>query len=321
MAEMKIVVLDAKPLDAGDIDWSPIRELGALTLHNNTFPEEVRERVSSADIIFSNKVKLPRAVFKTAPNLKMIGVLATGYDIVDLEAARDHNVVVCNVPNYSGAFTAQTTIALLLELTHRAGAHSDAVRGGHWASQSYFSFWNYPLFELDGKTLVVIGLGGIGHRVAKIAKAFGMKVIAAQLPGRATGDDDEIPYLPLDEAIAQADVVSLHCPATPQTRGLINAEFLSKLKAGALLVNASRGALVNEGDLAAALRQGRVAGYAADVLSQEPPSASNPLLCAPNCILTPHIGWASPDCRQKILRVSVENLKAFLSGEPQNVVS
>jgi glycerate dehydrogenase len=318
---MNITVLDAKPLDAGDIDWSPIRELGTLTLHDNTFPEEVRERVSNADVIFSNKVKLPQAVFKAAPNLKMIGVLATGYDIIDLEAARAHNVVVCNVPSYSRAFTAQTAIALLLELCHRAGAHSDAVKGGHWASQSYFSFWNYPLFELDGKTLVVLGLGNIGRRVAKIAKAFGMKVIAAQLPGRDAGDDAEIPYLPLEEAIAQADVISLHCPATPQTRSLVNAKFLSRLKPGVLLVNASRGALVNDAELAAALSAGQIAGYAADVLTQEPPSAGNPLLSAPNCILTPHIGWASPDCRQKILSVSVENLKAFLNGSPQNVVS
>lgn len=318
---MKITVLDAKPLDAGDIDWSPLRELGTLTLYDNTFPEEVRERVSDADIIFSNKVRLPQAAFKAAPNLKMVGVLATGYDVIDMEAARAHNVIVCNVPSYSKAFTAQTAVALLLELCHRAGAHSDAVRGGHWASQSYFSFWNYPLFELDGKTLVIIGLGSIGRRVAKIAKAFGVHVIAAQLPGRDAGEDAEIPYVPLYEAVAQADIISLHCPATPQTRGLVNAEFLSRLKPGTLLVNASRGALVVEAELAAALRSGQIAGYAADVLSQEPPSAANPLLSAPNCILTPHIGWASPDCRQKILRVSVENLKAFLDGTPQNVVS
>jgi glycerate dehydrogenase len=318
---MNITVLDAKPLDAGDIDWSPIRALGALTLHDNTFPEEVRERISSADIIFTNKVKLPAAVFETASKLRMIGVLATGYDVIDLEAARAHNVVVCNVPSYSRAFTAQTAVALLLELCHRAGAHSDAVRGGHWASQSYFSFWNHPLFELDGKTLVVVGLGNIGRRVTKIAKAFGMNVVAAQLPGRASGEDAEIPYLPLDEAIAQADVISLHCPATPQTRGMVNADFISKLKPEVLLVNASRGALVNDSELAAALSAGRIAGYAADVLTQEPPSAGNPLLSAPNCILTPHIGWASPDCRQKILRISVENLKAFLDGAPQNVVS
>lgn len=318
---MKITVLDSKPLDAGDIDWSPLRELGALALHDNTSPEEVCERAGNADVLFSNKVKLPQAVFEAAPDLKMIGVLATGYDIVDLEAARAHNVVVCNVPSYSAAFTAQTAIALLLELTHRTGAHSDAVRTGQWANQEYFSFWNHPLFELDGKTLVVIGLGGIGRRVAKIAKAFGMKVIAAQLPGREAGDDAEIPYLPLHEAIAEADVISLHCPATPQTRGLIDAGLLARFKPGALLVNASRGALVNENDLAAALREGRIAGYAADVLSQEPPPANNPLLSAPNCILTPHIGWASPECRQKILRVSVENLKAFLNGKPQNVVN
>lgn len=318
---MKITVLDAKPLDAGDIDWTPLRELGTLTLHDNTSPEEVAGRVGDADILFSNKVKLPRAVFEAAPNLKMIGVLATGYDIVDLEAAREHNVVVCNVPSYSAAFTAQTAVALLLELTHRTGAHSDAVHGGQWANQGYFSFWNYPLFELEGKTLVVIGLGSIGRRVAKIAKAFGMNVVAAQLPGRDAGEDAEFPYLSLDEAIARADVISLHCPATPQTRGLVNEAFLSRLKPGALLINASRGALVNEAELALALRERRIAGYAADVLSQEPPTADNPLLNAPNCILTPHIGWASPDCRQTILRVSVENLKAFLDGAPQNVVS
>src|SRR5690606_21061565 len=232
---------------------------------------EVCERVRDAEIIFSNKVKLPREAFEAAPDLKMIGVLATGYDIVDLEAAREHNVVVCNVPSYSAAFTAQSALALLLELTHHVGAHNDAVKSGRWSNQEYFSFWNFPLVELDGKTLVIIGLGNIGRRVAKIASALGMKVLAAQLPGRQSQSDAEFPYVPLVDGLAQADVISLHCPATPETRGLVDADFLAQLKPTALLVNVSRGALVNEGDLALALRDRKIAGYAADVLSQEPP--------------------------------------------------
>ncbi len=317
---MNIVVLDAKPLDDGDLDWSPLRELGVLQLHNNTKPDELFERIADAEIIFSNKVKLPREAFQSAPQLKMIGVLATGYDIVDIEAAREHGVTVCNVPSYSAAFTAQSTLALLLELTHHVGAHDDAVKDGLWAKQEYVSFWNYPLVELDGKTLVIVGLGNIGRKVASIAKAIGMNVIAAQLPGREMQSDGEFPYVPIDEAVVQADVISLHCPATPQTRGLIDAQFLSRLKPSTLIVNASRGALVNEDDLALALEERKIAGYATDVLSAEPPSQDNPLLHAPNCVITPHISWASPEARQRLLIASVENLRAFLDGNPQNVV-
>ena len=250
---MKIVVLDAKPLDDSDLDWSPLGEMGVLQLHHNTKPNELFERIAGAQIIFSNKVKFPREAFEAAPQLKMIGVLATGYDIVDIEAARENGVTICNVPSYSAAFTAQSTLALLLELTHHVGAHDDAVKNGLWSKQEYFSFWNYPLVELDGKTLVIIGLGNIGRRVAAIAKAFGMNVIAAQLPGReaqhSNSSDAEFPYVPLQEALAQANVISLHCPATPQTRGLIDAAFLSRLKPSTLIVNASRGTLVHESDL------------------------------------------------------------------------
>jgi glycerate dehydrogenase len=318
---MDIVVLDAKPLDAGDLDWSVFDSFGVPTLYDNTREVELIERISEAEIIFSNKVKIPRAALEAAPNLTMIGVLATGYDIIDIEAAREKNIVVCNVPSYSSTFTSQSTWALILELTHHAGEHNWSVKSGAWSHQEYFSFWNFPLVELDGKTLLIVGLGKIGRYVAQIGRAMGMQVLAAQLPGREAKTDAEFSYVPLDEAIESADVISLHCPATPQTRGLINAERLSKMKAGTLLVNASRGTLVEEESLAAALRENRIAGYAADVLSQEPPLETNPLLNAPNCILTPHLSWASIECRRRILQTSVENLRAFLEGKPQNVVS
>ncbi len=319
---MNIVILDAKPLDDGDVDWSVLCELGVLQLHDNTKPQELAARISDAEIVFTNKVKLPREAIESAPHLKMIGVLATGYDVVDTQAAREKNIVVCNVPSYSAAFTAQSTFALLLELSHRTGAHNSAVHDGLWASQPYFSFWNYPLVELDGKTLLVVGLGNIGNRVAKIAAALGMGVLAAQLPGReANFESGEIEYVPLDEGLARADVVSLHCPATPQTRGLVNAEFISKMKPEAFLINVSRGALINESELAGALQEQKIAGYATDVLSSEPPEKDNPLLSAPNCIITPHIAWASPECRRRIIAESAENLRAFLDGAPQNVVN
>ena len=318
---MNIVVLDAKPLDSGDLDWSPLRELGVLTLHDNTREDELIERLREAEVLFSNKVKISRAAIEGAPNLQMIGVLATGFDIIDLEAAREKNVVVCNVPSYSAAFTAQSTWALILELTHHVGEHNWSVKNGAWSQQEYFSYWNSPLVELDGKTLVIIGLGNIGKRVARIGQALGMEVIAAQLPGRETKSDDEFSYAPLEAALKVADVISLHCPATSQTRGIIDAEFLGRLKPSTLLVNASRGALVNEADVARALEANRIAGYAADVLSSEPPPPDNPLLHVPRCILTPHLSWASVECRRRILETSVENLRAFLRGAPQHVVS
>jgi len=315
-----IVVLDSLPLNPGDLDWSPLRALGDLTLHDNTAADEINERIAHADAIFTNKVPVRSAAFEAAPKLKFIGVLATGYDIIDIEAARGHNVTVCNVPSYSSDFTAQSTLALLMELTHHVGAHDTAVRAGQWTRSDYFSFWNYPLVELAGKTLVIVGLGKIGGKFACIAAALGMKVIAAQLPGRAAGDA-EFPYVPLEEALPQADVVSLHCPLTPQTRELINAERLALMKPSTLLVNTARGLLVDENALANALQLGQIAGYATDVLSKEPPVPENPLFGAPRCIITPHLSWASIECRTRLLQTSVANLQAFLSGQPQNVVS
>ena len=317
---MRIVVLDSRPLDDGDLDWAPLRALGELTLHDNTAPEQVIERIRDAQAVFSNKVEVGAAAMDAAPHVKFIGVLATGYNNVDVAAARQRGVTVCNVPGYGTNFVAQTTLALLLEMCHRAGAHDAAVRAGQWQKTGAFSFWNGPLVELDGKTLVIVGLGAIGRRVARIAEACGMNVVAAQLPGREKSDE-EFPRLPLDEALAQADVVSLHCPLTPQTREIINAERLRLFKPSALLVNTARGLLVNDEELAAALKNGQIAGYAADVLSQEPPPENHPLLSAPRCIVTPHFSWASREARQRLLDIAVENLRKFLADAPQNVVS
>jgi len=315
-----IVVLDSLPLNPGDLDWSPLRALGNLTLHDNTSPDELEARIANADAVFSNKVPVRGTAFAAAPKLKFIGVLATGYDIIDLDAARQHSVTVSNVPSYSSDFTAQSTVALLLELTHHVGAHDAAVREGEWANCKYFSFWNSPLVELTGKTLVIIGLGKIGSKVGRIAAALGMKVIAAKLPGREA-HSGEFLYLPLEEALPQADVVSLHCPLTPQTREIINAERIALMKPSVLVVNTARGLLIDEPAVAAALRDRRIAGYAADVLSKEPPVPENPLLSAPRSIITPHLSWASIECRSRLLGTSVENLKAFQAGTPQNVVS
>ncbi|MBV9868072.1 MAG: D-2-hydroxyacid dehydrogenase [Abitibacteriaceae bacterium] len=315
------MVLDSLPLNPGDLDWTPLRELGDLTLFENTSPAEVAERVRDADVVYTNKVRVRADALGAASNLKLVSVLATGYDIIDLDAARQQGVTVCNVPAYGTNSVAQTTIALLLELTHHAGAHDAAIRDGQWQRAGFFSFWNYPLVELADKTLLIVGMGAIGSKVAQIATALGMKVSAAQLPGRTASGQAAYPRVPLQEALPQADVISLHTPLTPETRALINAERLSQMKQTALLLNTARGLLVDEAALAEALRDGRIAGYAADVLSTEPPASDNPLFNAPHCNLTPHLSWASFESRQRLMNASVENLRAFLLGKPQNVVS
>jgi glycerate dehydrogenase len=317
---MNIVILDGVPLNPGDLDWQPLHELGELTVYDHTTPEQLIERISNAEIVFTNKVKIPATAFDAAPRLKLISVLATGYDVIDLKAARNHKVTVCNVPSYSAAFTAQTAIALLMELTHHTGLHANAVRAGAWSAQKYFSFWRTPLVELNGKVLLLVGTGNIGLRVGEIANAFGMKVLAAQLPGRESRKST-FDRIPLEEGLAQADVVSLHCPLTDQTRQLINTQTLSQMKKSTLLINTARGALVDENALANALQNGIIAGYAADVLDGEPPRENNPLLHNTNTIITPHLGWASLECRQRLLSISVENVKKFLDHDPQNVIS
>ncbi|MES2461567.1 MAG: NAD(P)-dependent oxidoreductase [Armatimonadota bacterium] len=321
---MKIVVLDALPLDADhDLDWSSLTTIGDLTRHERTSTEETAARISGAVAVYTNKVRLGASEMDSAGSgLKFIGVLATGFDVVDTAAARERGITVANVPGYSAAFTAQTAIALLLELSQHIGAHSDAVHSGEWQRRNIWSFWQFSLVELEGKTLVIVGTGAVGGRVAKVASALGMTVISAQLPNRPEmKDDNPYPRLPLDQALALADAVSLHCPLTPETRGLINAERLAQLKPGALLVNAARGPVVDDEAVAAALRSGHLAAFAADVMAPEPPEPNNPLLSAPNTILTPHLGWASRPARERLVAISAANLQGFLNGAPQNVVS
>ena len=316
---MKIVVLDGVPLNLGDLSWDALAELGDLTVYERTSPDEVGARMESAEIVLTNKVKLRAEHISGARHLKYIGEMATGFDNLDTKAAREAGIPVSNVPSYSAQFTAQTAIALLLELAQHVGLHSDAVKAGKWAASPDFSFSESPQVELAGKTLVIVGLGNIGRGVAKIGEALGMTVIATQLPGRPGGS--EVARLPLDEALPLADVISLHCPLRDETRGLVNEEFLSKLKPSAFLVNTARGAVIDEAALAVALKQGKLAGFAGDVLSTEPPSPNNPLLSAPNCLITPHLGWASLESRRRCLDTLVENVRTFLNGSPQNVVN
>lgn len=319
---MKIIVLDSRPTDVGDLDWAPLRSLGDLTLYETTPAAEVLARIGEAEVVFTNKVKITREAIEAAPKLKYIGELATGYDNIDIAAARERDITVCNVAGYSSAFTAQTAWALILELCARAGAHSELVHAGKWAQSPVFSFWDYPLVELDGKSLLIVGLGNIGTRVAKIGEAMGMKAVAAITPGReGETSPSEFPRVALDEALKGADVVSLHAPLSPGTRGLMNAQRLAMMKRGALLVNTGRGPLVDDNAVAEALRSGQLGGFAADVLFPEPPPAEHPLYGAPNCILTPHLGWASPEARARLLADSIENLRAFVAGAPRNVVS
>ena len=316
---MKIVILDSYPLNSGDLSWAPLEAFGDVTIHERTAPDEVKSRIADADVVFTNKVKLRAEHFEAAPNLKFIAECATGFDNIEVGAARERGIVVSNVPSYSANFTAQTAIALLLELTHNVGKNAAAVRAGEWVSSPDFAFWRAPLFDLEGKTLVVVGLGNIGGKVAKIATAMGMNVVAAQLPGRDYGSDSH--HLPLEKCLPMADVVSLHCPLKPETRELVNADFLAKMKPSAFLINTGRGALLSESDVAKALENGQIAGFGADVLSVEPPSADNPLLSAPNTFITAHLGWASPEARARCLNTAIENLRAFVDGKPQNVVS
>lgn len=316
---MKIVILDGIPLNPGDLDWAPIAALGDLTVYERTAIEQVSERIQDADIVLTNKAKVRAEHIAAAPNLKYIGEMATGYDNVDARAARERGIPVCNVPGYSSNFTAQTAMALLMELTHHVGLHAKAVAAGRWSSCPDFSFWDVPLVELDGKNMVIVGLGTIGGRMAKMAEAMGMRVIGASLPSRPPSSEKA--RLPLDEALPMADVVSLHCPLTPETRGLINEDRLNLFKPSALLINTARGAIIDESALAAALKAGKLAGYASDVLSVEPPPADNPLLSAPNCLITPHLGWASPEARARCLNTCAANIQAFQSGSPQNVVN
>jgi glycerate dehydrogenase len=317
---MNIVVLDGFTLNPGDLSWDPLRALGRCVIHDRTPPAAVLERAASAEILLTNKTVLGQEAIAALPDLRYVGVLATGYNVVDIEAARAHKIVVTNVPNYGTRSVAQLTFALLLELALHVGAHARGVREGRWTRSADFCYWDFPLLELDGLTLGVVGFGRIGREVAGIARAFGMGVIA-HTPRMPAPPPAEVEFVELDTLFERSDVVSLHCPLTPATQGLVNTRRLALMKPSALLLNTGRGPLVDEAALATALGAGRIAGAGLDVLGSEPPRTDNPLLTAQNCCITPHIAWASRAARSRLLANAVENLRQFLAGHPQNVVS
>ena len=318
---MKIVVLDGLTLNPGDLSWEALEKLGELSVYDRTPPELVVERIGDAAAVFTNKTLVAREHLACCPAVKFVGVLATGYNVVDVAAASERGIPVCNVPSYGTMAVAQFATALLLELCHHVGRHSDDARSGSWAKQPDFCYWLNPLVELDGKTLGIIGFGRIGQAFARIAQAFGMSVLAcANHPDRRL-ESATLRYATLDEIYAQADVISLHCPLQESNQGMIDAAAIARMKPGVLLINTARGQLIVEQDLADALNSGRVAGAALDVLSAEPPAADNPLLAASNCLVTPHIAWATKEARARIIATAAENLENFLSGNAQNVVN
>lgn len=313
---MKIVVLDGFCLNPGDLSWDPLLAMGSLEVYDRTPEIEVVPRSAGAEIVMVNKVPITAEAMDALPDLKYIGVLATGYNIVDVAAAKARGITVCSIPTYGTASVAQFVFALLLELCHRVGDHSAAVRDGEWSRNPDWCFWRSSLVELAGKTMGIVGLGRIGRQTAAIAQAFGMKVVAHDVARH----DSKPTWLPLDDLLAHSDVVSLHCPLTPENRGMIRGERLNNMKATAFLINTSRGGLVVDHELADALNAGVIGGAGLDVLSIEPPADTNPLLQATNCIVTPHIAWATREARERLLAIGVENVRSYLSGSPQNVV-
>ena len=307
---MRIVILDGRALNPGDNPWDAIAALGELKIYERTSAAGIIPRSQDADIIITNKVPLTAETLAQLPKLKCIALPSTGYNVVDIAAAKEHGIPVANVPTYGTDSVAQFTIALLLELAHAIGHHSDAVHAGKWSANEDFCFWNTPQVELAGKTLAIIGYGHIGKRVGEIAEALGMKLLAA---GRDMAQ--------VREVVAQADVITLHCPLTAENPGMVNKEFLALMKPGAFLLNAARGGLVVEQDLADALNSGKLAGAAVDVVSFEPIKPDNPLLKAKNCIITPHMAWGSFAARQRLMRATADNIAAFIAGKPTNVVN
>ena len=319
---MKIVLLDGEALNPGDLSWAPLQSLGALTVypHGTSAPEEIIRRIGDAEIVLTNKTPISRQVFENCPGIRMLSVVATGYNVVDVQAAKEHGVPVCNVPAYGTEMVAQFAIGLLLELCHHIQMHSDAVHSGEWENCPNFCFWKSPILELAGKTMGIIGFGRIGRAVGRIARALGMRVLATGsrvcAEGLAIGE-----YVDLDTLLRESDVVSLHCPLFPQTEKLINAETIAKMKDGAILINNSRGGLLDEQAVTDALNSGKLYGAGLDVVTVEPILPTNPLLTAKNCLITPHISWAAVQCRQRIIDITAANIHSFLDGRPQNLVN
>ena len=317
---MKIVVLDGYTLNPGDLSWDELKTLGDVEIYERSNPVEVLERAKGASVLLTNKTPLGKDILLLLPQLKFIGVLATGYNIVDVEVASEKGIVVSNVPGYGTASVVQMTLALLLEFCLHVQRHSDAVMEGRWSASKDFCFWDYPLIELQDKTLGIIGFGDIGQKVADVATAFGMKIIANSRTQTNQSHRKNFKWAGLQELLQQSDVVSIHCPLTPETTGLINKNTLPLMKSSAFLINTSRGPIIIEQDLADALNNDVIAGAGIDVLSTEPPPAHNPLLKAKNCIITPHISWATKEARERLLNIAVGNVKAFLEGKAVNVV-
>lgn len=323
---MRIVVLDGYALNPGDLSWDALAGLGELTVYDRTTmnPAEqdfILERIGNAEAVYTNKTPLTKEILKRAPNIKFIGVLATGFNVVDTEAAKELGIPVCNVPSYSTEAVAQTAIALLLELCHHVGEHNRSVQRGDWMKSTDYCYWNYPLIELSGKTMGIIGLGRIGKATAKIARAMGMKVLAYNRSKDPSIESDTLRYAALDEVLSESDVITLHCPLTPDTEGMINRDSIAKMKDGAIIINNSRGPLIVEQDLADALKSGKIAGAGLDVLTSEPMSADCPLIGIENCIIIPHLSWAPLATRARLLDTAIQNLKAYLDGRPVNVVN
>ncbi|MFD1163176.1 D-2-hydroxyacid dehydrogenase [Hwangdonia seohaensis] len=320
---MKIVVLDGYTLNPGDLSWEGIEQFGDLVVYDRTGfdTEEIIKNIGDAEAVFTNKTPLPKAVLTQVPHLKYISVLATGYNIIDVEVAKTLGIVVANVPTYGTQAVAQFAMALLLEMCHHVGDHSKAVKDGEWTKSLDFCFWNTPLIELDGKTMGIIGFGQIGQATAKIAQAFGLNILAYNRSKNLELETETCKYVSLDELLKSSDIISLHCPQTKATTGIINKNNIDKMKDGVMVINTSRGGLIVEEDLKEALNSGKVSGAAVDVVEAEPIQADNPLLKAKNCIITPHIAWAPKASRTRMMETAVENLKAYLNGHPINVVN
>src|SRR6266511_1891982 len=316
---MQLVVLDGHTLNPGDLNWDELKALRNCDIYDRTPPDQVIQRAADAELILTNKTIVSREHIRGMPKLKYIGVLATGYNIVDVAAARERNIPVANVPTYGTRSVAQHTFALLLELTQHVGHHARTVRDGRWTKSPDFCYWDHPLVELHNLTLGIVGFGRIGTSVGEIASAFCMKVLASRSTRHSS--PSAIHFVDLETLFRQSDVVSLHCPLTPQTRNLVNPERLATMKPTAFLLNTSRGPLIDEPALAEALNSGRIAGAAVDVLSVEPPTADNPLLRAKNCLITPHIDWATRAARSRLMQIAVANVREFLNGRLQNVVN
>lgn len=315
---MRIVVLDGHTLSPGDLDLSPLHHLGEVTVHPRTPPDKIVEHAQGYPLVLTNKVPLSRATLEALPDLKYIGVLATGFNMIDVAAARERGIVVSNVPAYSTDSVAQLTFGLILTLTHRLDDHVPSVRGGQWAAGPDFSFWNHPLIELSGETIGLIGYGNIGRKVGQVAQAFGMRVLTED---RGKPVAEGVNAVPRAQLLAESRFLSLHCPLTADNQRMVDAEFLGRMRRDAFLINTARGGLIDEPALAQALTDGIIAGAGLDVMTQEPPKADNPLLHAPNCVITAHIAWATQAARKRLLDVTVKNLRAFEAGSPQNVVN